>query len=657
MDVQLVKNTMVNRPYNADKEWKNRLQQEEKAGYDEGSAGWNPIKWFNRKTPEWVTAPTAKDPQQRALQQARLRGYQKAQRDDTHTVTEMQADLAQKSPDLWNKFMDWAFGSGKGMGKDDYAREFINQEAQLLANPYSEKGRAVLENASRRIGKTFYTAGAMDRAFHNQNSVDPIDRQVGNFDAAFLKWVGGAEDLANQVVFRDAPVNLALAAGAPLLPGAKALAKAPALVRQGVIASEVAAAGAAPSAANYAGSFFGRDYGLFSGADKGAQEERASRLTYGDDVTNRMAQQQFQAVGTDQNGQPMTFQMKPTATNEELEAVLPNYTDYQQWLTTNGIPQAKMNDEASKYGYVSHVIQGGTPGTDIFTTSMFRTMTPEHKIEAFETWAMKRYLREDVDKMLVSGIKNFGNKAAMLSEAIGSDTTGVYADGFNKFLTGSDPDTILAFMEKYAGGKGGSGDTEALRNTFQNALVNAMKTDPTKTVPLLNGCLALQEAQALKDSKDPKVASKGAELVKTAFKEVLKDPESFNGMPDKDKLELLRTLEKVYSGSDGPALLGQEGDDMASSIMANLKDTAFDLAKTHPEMWPELAGIFLRYKGMSGAADIASNPWVFWAGLGTLLFGGVLALGNVFDTDENEADEEDDEDAAYQRALRRNPYA
>ena len=91
--------------------------------------------------------------------------------------------------------------------------------------------------------------------------------------------------------------------------------------------------------------------------------------------------------------------------------------------------------------------------------------------------------------------------------------------------------------------------------------------------------------------------------------------------------------------------------------MANLKDTAFDLAKTHPEMWPELAGIFLRYKGMSGVADIASNPWVFWAGLGTLLFGGVLALGNVFDTDENEDDEEDDEDAAYQRALRRNPYA
>ena len=653
MDVQLVKNTMVNRPYNPEKEWKNRLQQEEKAGYNEGSAGWNPVKWFNRKTPEWVTAPTAKDPQQRALQQARLRGYQKAQRDDTHIVTEMQADLAQKSPDIWNKFMDWAFGSGKGMGKDDYAKEFINQEAQYLANPYSEQSRAVLENASKRIGKTFYTAGAMDRAFHYQNSADPIDRQYGKYDAAFRNWIGGAEDLANQVVFRDAPANLAFVAATPLLPGAKALAHAPKLVRQGVKAAEVAGIAAAPPAANYVGSFFGRDYGLFSGADKGVQEERDSRLTYGDAVTDWMAQQQVQATGTDANGQPVSFQMTPAATEQELKAALPNYTDYQQWMTKNNISLDKMDDESSKFGYVNQFVKNGTPSTDIFATPMYRTMTSQHKIEAFETWLAKRYLRGDVDKMLVSSIKNMGNITAMLSDAIDSDTTGVYADGFNKFLTNSDPETILAFMEKHSGGSG-AGNTEAVRNIFQSSLVNAMKTDPSKTLPLLNGCLALQEAQAIKDSKDPNVVSKGAELVKTAFKEVLRDPDSFEGMPDKDKLELLRTLEKVYSSSDGPALLGQEGDEMASSIMSNLKGVAFDLAKTHPEMWPELAGIFLRYKGMSGAADVVSNPWVFWAGLGTLLFGGVLALGNVFDADD---DEGDDEDAAYQRALRRNPYA
>lgn len=652
MDVQLVKNTMVNRPYNAEREWKNRLKQEEQAGYDEGSAGWNPFKWFNRKTPDWVTAPTAKDPQQRALQQARLRGYQKSQRDDTHTVTEMQADLAQKSPDVWNKFMDWAFGSGKGMGKDDYAKEFINQEAELLGNPYSERGMAVLENASNRIGKTFYTAAAMDRAFHNQNSADPIDRQVGKFDAAFLRWIGGAEDLANQVVFRDAPANLAFVAATPLLPGAKALAHAPKLIRQGVNAAEVAGIAAAPPAANYVGSFFGRDYGLFSGADKGAQEERNSRLTYGDAVTDWIAQQQVQATGTDANGQPVSFQMTPAATEQELKAALPNYTDYQQWMMKNNISLDKMNDESSKFGYVSQLVKSGTPSTDIFATPMYRTMTSEHKIEAFETWLAKRYLRGDVDKMLVSGIKNMGNITAMLSDAIGNDTTGVYADGFNKFLTNSDPETILAFMEKHSGGSG-AGNTEAVRNIFQSSLVNAMKMAPKKTMPLLNGCLALQEAQAIKDSKNPEVASKGAEMVKTAFKEVLQDPKSFEGMPDKDKLELLQTLAKVYSSSDGPSLLGQAGDEMAATIMSNLKGVAFDLAKSHPEMWPDLAGIFLQSKGLGSVAEAVSNPWVFWAGLGTLLFGGVLAARSVFDDDEDEEDEEDEE---YQKALRREAF-
>lgn len=646
-------------------EWKNRLKAEEEAGYNEGSAGFNPVKWFIRPVPEWVTAPTPQDPKERELRESRLRGYQKAQRDDTHTVTGVQAQLSAKIPNTVAKSIDTNAGVAtqalnmipgvhldfstatswsKAKDADDYKQEYVNQEADLLGNPYSAEGMAATKRVSDSVGKTFYTQAIADHAARLLKSPDPQDQLYGQFYADMAARLGNVEDASNQLVGKNALVNVLLGAG---VPGGTAVK----------LSTPFAFGAIEPTVNRYMQKWFGRDFGLLTGTDAGAQEEKNYRLTYGDKTAERVFQQQFQLVGTDDNDQPVAFSVPETATREELEAALPHYDIYTQYLQEQGIPLDKMNDEDVKLDFVVRFANGGTPSTELFKTAMFRTLTPEHQIDAFETWMAKRYARDKETSLIdkaISGVKHLGNKADMLADAMRNDTTGIYAQGFNDFLMGADTDTIVAFFDRYSGGSGNSGDVDVILDAVRDGFKGAMKADPRKMGPMARGLVKLHAAQAARAGKDPSVSTKGAEMIKSAFSELLEDPDTFSNLSDKEKLDFLKTMVDVFSSEEGKAALGPEGENMASGVTANLQSMAIDLAKEHPEMWPEFLGLYLNWKGMKGPAEyISNNPWVFWAGLGTLLFGGVLLLGSVFDDDEVE----EDEDADYRRALRRNPYA
>jgi hypothetical protein len=237
------------------------------------------------------------------------------------------------------------------------------------------------------------------------------------------------------------------------------------------------------------------------------------------------------------------------------------------------------------------------------------------------------------------------------------DKTGVLNDGTQAFFRSADVPTLVSFLDRHAeggsGGIGSGGDTSALMNVIRNGIQQNMKEHPENVWPLLDNSLKLNAAQAIRDGKNPNASSEGARMIQTMFKNVLADPELVRNMPAQDKVDLISALAKTYSGQNGQALLGAEGDELSSAVMDNLQSEAAILLQEHPEYAPELAKAYLHFKKMPGAAEVAGNPWVFWLGAGTLLFGGLALARSVFDDDEDE----DEELSDYEKALRRRAYS
>lgn len=576
--------------------------------------------------------------------------------DTVHAISDAQASVAMNVPDWALKGWDYAAGKGtdfinntfgtnfdnphaktwdEARDEDDYVIQWANEEAQKhdLSTP---EGRENMRYEGSKLGHPGWTRSLMDYGRQNPDS----------WQARTANVLVPVENFWRRFIMKDAPVNAAFAA-TPLGP----LKYLGPTGRTALAVGTEAAIGASDGMLAAAGEKFDPRISLMAGVHHGQNEETQMRRTYGDAFTNAQAQNQYMGQYIDEQGNPQSFSGSEIKDPARLGEALGYFNDYQKYRSDFGIADNQMSDEANLMGYVMNRLSAGTPGTELFHTPMFRMLSPDHKVEAMNTWLDSRY-RRAVDNNVMPAHMNEG-RAAMLSAAIANDRSGIFNSGFNAFLQSSDVPTILMFFENNAGGGGAGGNTEALMSTMQNGLVQSMKADPSKVRPMLQGVLKLQAAQSLQDSKDPTAPNRGAQMIRNSFKEVLADPEVFQTMAPEDKLKIIQSLAKVYSSGNGQALLGDQGDALSQAVVENLQKEGRLLLLEHPEYAPELTGAWLDTKNMSGAAEVARNPWIFWAGAGTLLFGGILALNSVLDDDEEDEDEEDED---YRRALRRIPF-
>lgn len=686
-------NQLPEKELTPEQQFQRQLSAAEKEGYEAGQGQWK----FWRKQPEWLTEPTSNDPVEYAMQRARLFGFSRAQREDVHNLTGFEAAYTHYLPNwavkLWNtQSVPWPSGQYKANassyasapGKTDIAAEYADQEKAMMGgDPDSEQNMAILANHTGWIGKTPILAALSDSKFYDD--VQFADEQNGKpFEynpstvSKIYEGIAGIEDAAGKAVVEDSTINaLTFGIGGKILGGTRVagvaskpmVAKAVQFLQKAPKAQKAlkfvgqSAAMAGPhiveQAADATTAMTGGDETarLITGTAPAQMKEDQYRATYGNDAMKAIEDSYYAP------------NIPEGAEIKSLDDMTQYYDGYTKWRKANNIPDEAMNDEGNKLAYLNWAINAGTPATSVFDTSMFKTLEPEHQVEILDNWLPKRVIRQfgttgtvasawnnfSLTRLFTPGEKAF-DRAGMLNEAILGDTTGVIKDGIRNFVANASVPAIMHLIESHSGtGSGGSSSHDALLTTFVDACQDAMKEDKTKIAPMLTGIIKFQAAVSNSDSKDPKQASKGVELMRTAFKDVLADPDSFEGMPDKDKLEIIRTLAKVYSSKDGPAMLGQEGDELAAKIMSNLQTQALELAKTHPEMWPDLMGAYLMSKGMPEMGEAVSNPWVFWTGAGALLLGGAAVVSSVLDDDddEDEDDTEDDEANAYADSIRR----
>ena len=178
-----------------------------------------------------------------------------------------------------------------------------------------------------------------------------------------------------------------------------------------------------------------------------------------------------------------------------------------------------------------------------------------------------------------------------------------------------------------------------------------MRADPHKLLPNLQGIVKLSAAKAERDGKVPDAASKGVQMLKNTYGNLLSDPDIYEDLSAEEKKGVISLMSKICSTKEGQAMLGKEGNELAGKIVENLQGVAGELALTHPEMWPALLGAWFTFKGMPKVGEAVENPFVFWSGVGTILLGGALAVSSVFDSDEDDEEDENDSDD-YGKAIR-----
>ena len=701
-------------PKTPEQQWR----EEAKAAYDWGKEQGHGQWMFTKKIPAWVTEKTPEDPRERALRWFQLRGFSAAQKEDQHDITGFQAFYSHYLPDWAVKYWSSAAGQSlmnglvhggstpydtqaprysKANDSAGYAADYMMEEAAMMGNPNTPLSLALLKNKASQIGKTPLLANVTDAQFYNdiKKQTAPDGSIVYQYDPStygqFLQGLGAMEEAVGTLAVKNAPENAALfALGGPLVRGVGgALAKIPgsaaataAVTKSPMVAKATAFFAQHPNLAAHARSMAnasgitaavmapglaadmvpGREASLALGTDQSQMSEKQLKATYGKDIANEVIQSQFRLHGTDENGNYTEFNLPVNASKEELESTLQSYSSYTNWMKEAGIPEDKINDEDTKFQFCMAAAQGGTSGTDLFETGMFRTLSPEHAVDIGEAWLAGAEARAQGDwrsrgmsllEDLMGGKNIFKKtKGAWLAEAIQNDDSGVFADGLTKFFTYAPVEAGTIFLDRHSSGTGGGPyDTDIVYDTIGKAMENAVRADHHKLLPNLQGIVKLSAAKAERDGKVPNAASKGVQMLKNTYGNLLSDSDIYEDLSAEEKKGVISLMSKIYSTKEGQAMLGKEGNELAGKIVENLQGVAGELALTHPEMWPALLGAWFTFKGMPKVGEVVENPFVFWSGVGTILLGGALAVSTVFDSDEDDEEDENDSDD-YGRAIR-----
>ena len=705
-------------PMTPEQQWREDAKRAYDWGKEQGRGQW----MFTKKIPPWVTEKTPEDPRERALRWFQLRGFSAAQNEDQHDITGFQAAYSHYLPDWAVK--GWSSATGQSLmnglvhggstpydtqapryskanDSAGYAADYMTEEAAMMGNPNTLLSLAILENKASQIGKTPLLANITDAQFYNdlKKQTAPDGSTFYQYDPSaygqFLRGLGTVEEAAGTLAVKNAPENVALLAlGGPLVRGVGgALAKVPGAAKATTAVTNLVTknpwvAGAteffakhpnlaaqAKSTASGAGitaaimtpdlvadMLPGRDASLALGTDKGKMNEQQLKATYGKDIANEAIQSTFRLRGEDENGNYVEFNPPVNATKDQLESTLQSYQAYTNWMKEAGIPEDKINDEDTKFQFCMAAAQGGTSGTDLFETGMFRTLSPEHAVDIGEAWLAGAEARAQGDwksrgMSLLEDLKGGKNifkktKGAWLAEAIQNDDSGVFADGLTKFFTYAPVEAGTIFLDRHSSGTGGGPyDTDIVYDTIGKAMEQGVRNDPHKLLPNLQGAIKLSAAKAERDGKVPDAASKGVQMLKKTYGNLLSDPDIYKDLSAEEKKGIISIMAKICSTKEGQAMLGKEGNELAGKIVENLQGVAGELALTHPEMWPALLGAWFTFKGMPKVGEAVENPFVFWSGVGTILLGGALAVSSVFDSDEDDEEDENDSDD-YGKAIR-----
>lgn len=582
-----------------------------------------------------------------------------------------------------------------------YATDYMTEESAMLKDPTSSLSMALLANKASLIGRNPLLANLMDAQFYNdiEKQTAPDGSTTYQYNPStygqILQGLGAVEERAGREAVKSAPENaVLLGLGGPLVRGVGGVlakvpgaAKATAAVTNFVTknpyvtkatefftkhpdlaahaksmanASGITAAVMAPDLA--ADMMPGRDASLALDTDKGKLNEKQLRATYGNDIADEVIQSTFRLHGEDENGNYVEFNPPVNATKDQLESTLQSYQAYTNWMKEAGIPEDKINDEDTKFQFCMAAAQGGTSGTDLFETGMFRTLSPEHAVDIGEAWLAGAEARAQGDwksrgMSLWEDLKGGKNifkktKGAWLAEAMQNDDSGVFADGLTKFFTYAPVEAGTIFLDRHSSGTGGGPyDTDIVYDTIGKAMENAVRADHHKLLPNLQGIVKLSAAKAERDGKVPDAASKGVQMLKNTYGNLLSDPDIYEDLSAEEKKGVISLMSKICSTKEGQAMLGKEGNELAGKIVENLQGVAGELALTHPEMWPALLGAWFTFKGMPKVGEAVENPFVFWSGVGTILLGGALAVSSVFDSDEDDEEDENDSDD-YGKAIR-----
>jgi len=587
--------------------------------------------------PDYISAKPPTDPWLRELDEAKRQGYNDKMKGYAMNASEYAARLSRIAPYGVPQVADRLAGAitnGK-MGVTDWnqtrsandiQREYANDVTRTLDNPDTPQGRDYIAFRTGLTANSPWTAGMKDWGRAHPDS--PIGT-VGNA-------LGRVEDFGNELFNKGSLINVGLAG-----PVGKALTFGK--MRPGM---RIAAEGAALAAPDwvYAAS---PEAAMWIGKRPMQQDERAARLTYGDAIANRMANDKYMGYWSDDNGN-YTFSGSQIKDPAKFGQALGYFPDYGQYLQQHDIAPEHYANQNVLMNYVMNRVGTGTAGTELFNTPMFQMLDPSNKAKAFDTWLEKRYISAERNDKI--GWNSADSKAVKLSKALASDSTGVLRNGIQNFFRYADAPTIANYLGSHAGGAGGGteGDMDALYGVLKDSIVMNMRENPGHITPLVQDLVKLKASQDLLAKNDPNASMKGAEVIKAAFKDVMKDPEVTSQMSARDREEFIAAVAPIMETPGGAELLGGEADEAAMAAVRNLQGDVLGAAIRHPDIIPKLAGSWTATHISPEAGKYVSNPWVFWSVLATLAAGGVIAASSVFDDDEDE----DDEERQYRKAIR-----
>lgn len=330
-----------------------------------------------------------------------------------------------------------------------------------------------------------------------------------------------------------------------------------------------------------------------------------------------------------------------------------DYDLYKQWATNHGFED--LNSPEAQKAYVDWYTNNGAVDSTIVWTPMFQNMSAEDQASSMRNYIKQRILFTNKVPSTISQAVGGDSHLDMFAFGLEHDTDGSLHTAFGNMLMAMSPEAFAEFLSSGANAEGGASEkADIVYKELENGILARSANDPNGMADTVDQLMKLNMARQAANNNPNAGPSKGASAVRHAILTAAADSDIIDNMSDDKAVELAQHF-ATMQGNGGPSTLTPEEEALAGQVKENLQGKMWDAFLSNPgKNGPLLASMFFSSKGLTGLADIAKNPWMFWVGAGALLLGGLLLIDSGLDVDDDEGEEDED---PYETALAKNPYA